>query len=113
MAVLTSKKSNHISQGVELAKDTRALIHRLRTYRADALAQGFTSQVQGGPGLVDADFTGDNQHVDAAAYRAFLTTAQKIVEFYDDNGGNNVAATSAANANANPDKKILALCNDI
>lgn len=113
MPVLTSKKSNHISQGVQLAKDLRSVVQRARVYRADALSQGFQSQVANGPGLVDADFAGSNQHIDAATYRAFLNTLQKIVDFWDDAGGNQVAATSAANANGNPDKKILALCDDI
>lgn len=76
MPNLTDKKNNFISETINAADLVMSGLERLQGLREDAITLGYTGQ--GEYGISDADFTGDNQHVDRNLLVALYGAANQL-----------------------------------
>ena len=69
----SAKKSNFITRSIQQANSLLTTITTLEQMIEEANIQAFASVI------VDADFVGDNNHIDKATLVAFYTTLQAIL----------------------------------
>lgn len=80
---ISAKKSNFITRSIQKANALLETITDLQQMTEEATIEGYATSI------VDADFVGDNNHIDKATLVAFFGASQAIVALLEANSNAN------------------------
>lgn len=84
MAEQNNKQQRFVERGIEIASEADALYARIVAIMADLFANGYNDG--GAAALVDGDFTGNADYLDAAAFYSGLIALQSLQTAFESGG---------------------------